>query len=558
MAESTHTLDDDEGNPDTGTLTSVESPAIVEEAPAPFVEEQTGSSEPEPVIAAADVCLKENVPVVESPTVAEKVVSEVSVHETSVPVTKTIPAGELSADDDTPSAESSAVVEEVSIVPVDRQAASTESEHFVAEVPTVTEVPVEEIVELPSVTAESVVEVKDEDVAPTSIIPLEEDPHSELAPAAKEPPTQEEEAVAEADNPTRGDTLPTNDVPREAAVDETFEENEEVSALEDQPIEENPSSTELAPAVEQEILAPPFEQQRTLDEPMAAEPEDETAVEGAPDVLHATLNMILERLQILDNLDLDWDFRKRFIVATQRISAASGLYPTCNALKNVVDISHQVNGGGHGDIFEGTFQGRKVCIKAVRGPDEQKKIFKQSSKEAILWGQLSHPNVLQIFGLFHSESLDRLCLVAPWMQHEDLTNYLTQHPNAPRLLLALDVSKGLQHCPRGPQRPQRFDRRQWPSRSRRLWDIIGIRPQSQDSGVDVAVVGSFESWWQAPEILDPRRDNITENTFASDIYTPTSVSSLLEFKQIFTSCTEALQEELAYRGSQNDLSHGPS
>ncbi|KAG6832125.1 hypothetical protein H0H93_013566, partial [Arthromyces matolae] len=150
---------------------------------------------------------------------------------------------------------------------------------------------------------------------------------------------------------------------------------------------------------------------------------------------------------ILDNPDLDWDFRKRLIVATQRISAASGLYPTCYALKNVVDISHQVNGGGYGDIFEGTFQGRKVCIKAVRvfRSDEQKKILKQFSKEAILWGQLSHPNVLQIFGLFHSESLDRLCLVSPWMQHGDLTNYLTQHPNAPRLLLALDVSKGLQY-----------------------------------------------------------------------------------------------------------------
>ncbi|KAG6838774.1 hypothetical protein H0H93_006382, partial [Arthromyces matolae] len=77
---------------------------------------------------------------------------------------------------------------------------STESEHFIAEVPpvpTVTEVPVEE---LPSVTAEAAVEVKDEDVAPTAIIPaeevsadeerhIEEVSHAELAPPAEEPPT---------------------------------------------------------------------------------------------------------------------------------------------------------------------------------------------------------------------------------------------------------------------------------------------------------------------------------------------------------------------------------
>ncbi|KAG6806945.1 hypothetical protein H0H93_002183, partial [Arthromyces matolae] len=134
LVESTHPaeLDNDEGTPDDGNLASVESPATVEEAPTPVVEDQIGLSEPGPAIVAAEEVLKESAPI-ESPSVAEEVVSKELVDETSVHVIKAIPAGELSADDDAPSVEPSAVVEEVSIVP--GQATSTESEHFIAEVP---------------------------------------------------------------------------------------------------------------------------------------------------------------------------------------------------------------------------------------------------------------------------------------------------------------------------------------------------------------------------------------------------------------------------------------
>ncbi|KAG6847736.1 hypothetical protein H0H93_006259 [Arthromyces matolae] len=250
---------------------------------------------------------------------------------------------------------------------------------------------------------------------------------------------------------------------------------------------------------------------------------------------------ILDSFQlILDIPDLDWDFRKKLIVATQRISATSGLYPTCYDLRGVEEISYQVNGGGYGDIFEGEFQGCRVCIKAVRifRPDEREKILKQFSKEAILWGQLSHPNLLPIFGLFHSTSLERLCLVSPWMEHGDINRYLRQNPNAPRVLLALDVSKGLQYLHgidivhgdlKGPN--VLVD-----DNGRACLADFGISSVTDlDLKIPVWTLQSLVASkggsirWQAPELLDPNSNDIIENTFASDIYSLACV-----FYEIFT------------------------
>ncbi|KAG6855866.1 hypothetical protein H0H87_009901 [Tephrocybe sp. NHM501043] len=63
------------------------------------------------------------------------------------------------------------------------------------------------------------------------------------------------------------------------------------------------------------------------------------------------------------------------------------------------------------------------------------------SNEAMLWGQLVHPNILTVFGLFRFQG--RVALVMPWVENGDITKYLKTNPDAPRLLLADDVAKGL-------------------------------------------------------------------------------------------------------------------
>ncbi|KAG6818671.1 hypothetical protein H0H93_002930 [Arthromyces matolae] len=270
---------------------------------------------------------------------------------------------------------------------------------------------------------------------------------------------------------------------------------------------------------------------------------------------------VLDSFQwLLDVPTLDWDFRNKLIVATQKISATSGLYPACYDLKEVEQIGYQVDGGVFGDIFKGDFDGLPVCLKAVRifGQDERKKILKvRGSLEAILWGQLYHPNVLPFFGLFHSISLQRPCLVSPWMRHGNIINYLREHPvEAPRRLLALDVSKGLQYLHglgivhgdlKGPNilidDYHRACLADFGISS--VTDLNFETPQWTAQSSVASKGGSIR--WQAPELLDPRRDDIAHNTVQSDIYALACV--LYEVSRLFSSFLPLFTSEKIFTGN---------
>jgi serine/threonine protein kinase len=57
-------------------------------------------------------------------------------------------------------------------------------------------------------------------------------------------------------------------------------------------------------------------------------------------------------------------------------------------------------------------------------------------KEAVLWGQLRHPNVLPFYGVYRlDDSHGRICLVSPWMENGTIVEYLRNNPNENRLLL---------------------------------------------------------------------------------------------------------------------------
>ncbi|KAJ7907807.1 hypothetical protein B0H13DRAFT_1618125, partial [Mycena leptocephala] len=45
-------------------------------------------------------------------------------------------------------------------------------------------------------------------------------------------------------------------------------------------------------------------------------------------------------------------------------------------------------------------------------------------REALIWCQLSHLNLLPFFGLYCLQN--RLCLVSPWMENGNLYSFLTE------------------------------------------------------------------------------------------------------------------------------------
>jgi serine/threonine protein kinase len=53
--------------------------------------------------------------------------------------------------------------------------------------------------------------------------------------------------------------------------------------------------------------------------------------------------------------------------------------------------------------------------------------FQKFGREALIWRQLSHPNLLPFFGLYVLDN--RLCLISPWMDNGDLKRFLGNAPS---------------------------------------------------------------------------------------------------------------------------------
>ncbi|KAG6848458.1 hypothetical protein H0H93_016807 [Arthromyces matolae] len=70
-------------------------------------------------------------------------------------------------------------------------------------------------------------------------------------------------------------------------------------------------------------------------------------------------------------------------------------------------------------------------------------LLKFLSREAVLWGQLSHSNVLAFYGLFRHQN--QVCFVAPWIKNGDIQTYLKNNPDAHRRPLAGGVAAGLSY-----------------------------------------------------------------------------------------------------------------
>ncbi|KAF5353500.1 hypothetical protein D9756_008126 [Leucocoprinus leucothites] len=142
-------------------------------------------------------------------------------------------------------------------------------------------------------------------------------------------------------------------------------------------------------------------------------------------------------------------FRKHIIRALYKLCKSSMLYPQCLVLKDDIVMSGEPEtGGGFGDIYRGWFRGKSLCLKVVRTfkRSETDAMLKAFAKEAVLWGQLHHPNIAPFYGVYHlNESRNRICLVSPWMEKGSLVRYLDANPLAKRMPFVLDIAKGLEY-----------------------------------------------------------------------------------------------------------------
>ncbi|KAJ7687713.1 kinase-like domain-containing protein [Mycena rosella] len=155
---------------------------------------------------------------------------------------------------------------------------------------------------------------------------------------------------------------------------------------------------------------------------------------------------LLDLLQ--DLLDICYESTSRPVLSTAllRLSRESGLHPQCFTLSGLQKVGQQVAGGGYGDIWKGFVGGQTVAVKSMRIFQEVdvKAALKGFGREAVIWRQLSHPNLLPFFGLYYLDT--RLCLVSPWMEKGHLLDFFKNAPSDINpVSLILDIAMGLGH-----------------------------------------------------------------------------------------------------------------
>ncbi|KAJ7606528.1 kinase-like domain-containing protein [Roridomyces roridus] len=157
---------------------------------------------------------------------------------------------------------------------------------------------------------------------------------------------------------------------------------------------------------------------------------------------------LLDLLQDLLDYDPNPDTtnRRRIFKALIRLSRDSKLHPQCLKLPGVTE-TQVVAGGTFSDVYKGLLCGQNVAIKTMRVfvDSDIDALLKEFSREALIWRQLCHPNLLPFFCLFYLHG--RLCLVSPWMENGHLRAFLKKGScDMDRLLsLVLDVALGLAH-----------------------------------------------------------------------------------------------------------------
>ncbi|KXN93025.1 Serine/threonine-protein kinase sepA, partial [Leucoagaricus sp. SymC.cos] len=136
------------------------------------------------------------------------------------------------------------------------------------------------------------------------------------------------------------------------------------------------------------------------------------------------------------------------LVVLRKLCENSDLYPRCYILKGIRVFSHE-GWGGFCEIYKGQCpRGRIICLKAlrIRQKSDVNGILKLYIREAVLWNQLSHPNVLPFYGVFYlDKTQEQICLVSPWMENGNIASYLAKNLHVARVPLIHDVASGLHY-----------------------------------------------------------------------------------------------------------------
>ncbi|KAJ7443481.1 kinase-like domain-containing protein [Mycena galericulata] len=180
-------------------------------------------------------------------------------------------------------------------------------------------------------------------------------------------------------------------------------------------------------------------------------------------------------------------------------------------------------GGGFGDIFRACYGTQTVALKRMRyftRGDELRRIRLKLCREALVWKDLHHPNILPFLGIDRDSFPSELCMVSPWMEHGIVLDYLKVHQHANVHKMLLEIVQGLEYL--HSQNIVHGD-----LRGANILITENSTACLADFGLSVFTdaTASLNSdragciYWMAPELIDPEYFGCTyARTPASDIY----------------------------------------
>ncbi|KAF9257175.1 kinase-like protein [Marasmius fiardii PR-910] len=127
--------------------------------------------------------------------------------------------------------------------------------------------------------------------------------------------------------------------------------------------------------------------------------------------------------------------------------------PASLFVNDIKDTTLSSSFGGYSDIYRGTSGTQPICLKVLRvciqneqqREEKQNQAFRAFYKEALLWTQLSHPNVLPFLGVNTTDFSGRFCLVSPWMVNGEIKNFLKENPGHDKLVAITEIAAGMSY-----------------------------------------------------------------------------------------------------------------
>ncbi|KAK0230048.1 kinase-like domain-containing protein [Armillaria fumosa] len=142
--------------------------------------------------------------------------------------------------------------------------------------------------------------------------------------------------------------------------------------------------------------------------------------------------MILDVLQkeLDDARRDDQNYFSRCFKCLRALSKERDIFPQCFSMSDGIARDHgdPIDGGGAADIWTGKLDGKVVCLKVLRTfpmkVEEKRRLLKELCREATIWKQLKHPNILPFIGVNTTSFAERVCLISPWMKNGNIIKFL--------------------------------------------------------------------------------------------------------------------------------------